>query len=154
VKPRQVAYPFFIMEDKLNNIYNHLIESEAERKITNDFLNIVEEIRKLEDKENKLNRLSSWFAYKMFSTRQYKIKKVSPFFVYWFILYELNKIFKSDEDYFYDLFDVGVFEINVLNKNEIKNKGVFSKYIKKEVNNIIDGTGNGKAENKPRKKVQ
>ena len=102
------------MEDKLNNIYNHLIKSEAERKITNDFLNIVEEIRKLEDKENKLKRLSSWFAYKMFTTRQYKIKKVSPFFVYWFILYELNKIFNSDEDCFYDLLDVGVFEINVL----------------------------------------
>ena len=141
------------MEDKLNNIYNHLIESEAERKTTNDFLNIVQEIRKLKDKENKLNRLSAWFAHKMFSTRQYKIKKVSPFFVYWFILYELNKIFKSDEDYFYDLFDVGVFEINVLNKNEIKNKGVFSKYLKRQVNLIIDGTGNVKEENKPRHKV-
>jgi hypothetical protein len=141
------------MEDKLNNIYNHLIESEAERKTTNDFLNIVQEIRKLKDKENKLNRLSAWFAYKMFSTRQYKTKKVSPFFVYWFILYELNKIFNSDENYFYDLFDVGVFEINVLNKNEIKNKGVFSKYLKRQVNLIIDGSSNDKEENKPRHKV-
>jgi len=142
------------MENKLNNIYNYLIESESSRGVEKDFLDIVKHIRQLENKETKLKRLSSWFAYKMFSTRQYKIKKLSSFFVYWFVLYELNKIFNSDEDSYYELFDSGVFEINVINKNPIKNKGVVSKYIKKEVNNIIDGTGNGKPKDNRRYKVQ
>jgi len=145
---------FFIMENKLNNIYNYLIESKSSRDVERDFLDIVKHIRQLEKKETKLKRLSSWFAYKMFSTRQYKIKKLSSFFVYWFVLYELNKIFNSDEDFYYELFDSGVFEINVINKNPIKNKGVVSKYIKKEVNNIIDGTGNGKPKDDRRHKVQ
>ena len=142
------------MENKLNNIYNYLIESESSRAVEKDFLDIVKHIRQLEKKETKLKRLSSWFAYKMFSTRQYKIKKLSSFFVYWFVLYELNKIFNSDEDSYYELFDSGVFEINVIYKNPIKNKGVVSKYIKKEVNNIIDGTGNGKPKDNRRYKVQ
>jgi len=97
-----------------------------------------EELDLLYERSIMLDNISAWFVSYVFDKYQYKIKEVSPFFIYWFFINKLQKATTISEKEHYSNLKTNIFAFNITNGNDNEDLDELIDLIKKEVNYTLN----------------
>lgn len=85
-----------------------------------------------------LENMTAWFVSYVFDKYQYKIKEVSPFFIYWFFVKKLQNATRISSEEHLDNLKTNIFAFNVANENDNEHLESLILTIQKEINYTIN----------------